>query len=64
MIAYMDPHGVLHVEATELYEALALKAWEAKFQITNVNGILMIPSRGLTLHHGTSHLPSLPPQPK
>lgn len=58
MKAYLDRNGVLHVEATETYESLALKAWSEKYEVQNVNGVLMIPSRALVLHHGPQFVPS------
>ncbi len=45
MKAWMDKDGTLYVASETTYEKLALEGWLAKNEITNVNGVNMIPSR-------------------
>lgn len=57
MKAYLDGNGVLHIEAEGVYESLALKAWVKENEITNVNGVNMMPSRHFIAQLDTALLP-------
>lgn len=65
MTAWIDEDNVLHIQSETVYEALALRWWLAKNEITNVNDVDLIPTRHLLFHNTTkssSHGDSEPSQ--
>jgi hypothetical protein len=50
----MGEDGTLYVASESIYESLALKGWLAKYQIQNINGVNMIPSRALIINAGST----------
>ncbi len=45
MTAWLDKNGDLYIASETVYEKLALEGWIARNEITNVNGVNLIPSR-------------------
>lgn len=54
MTAWMDADGTLRIASESVYESLALQGWLSKYQVQNVNGVNMIPSRALIINAGST----------